>query len=115
MLLEFHCDKSVVEFVTMKRKEPLHENGILKTLLHVAIVGKKSFLQTKSLKSYYDGEIDDVLPELKCELAGEKSEVLYVSEKEVKDLECKHHNCDKNLDVTYISDSDALKDLDSTI
>ena len=113
MEIEFH-EKAVFEFVHVKRKEIKKENGVSKSLLPVAIVGRKKDLDNKSLFSMYDLELDGALPKIVCALSNVRTGVIYISELSVRDVSCKDESCLQCVDVTYVGDEDVLSEFEKS-
>lgn len=101
MSAEFYSVATVVyEFVHVKRKSPIKQNGVLKTLIPIAIVGSKDSMQGKSLSSLYDDTLESSLPIIVRDLSTNNSNVLFVSDSRLVDLN--NDFCDNN--KTYVSD-----------
>ena len=88
----------------------MKENGVLKNIFPVAIVGKPKDLENKALKSLYEANLETALPQILCSLSINCSEVIFISESFVQDVSCKDDTCvsNKSVDITYVCDEQLM-------
>ena len=110
-------ENAVYELIYVKRKEPKKENGVIKTIFPLAVVGQAKDLQNKSLNSLYDCTLEIALPKIICALTVDYSEVMFISESLIKDMSCNEENCEhqsKKIEITYIGNQDLLNEFEKS-
>ena len=103
MALEFFDESLVVEYVHVQRDEVVKENGILKEIIPLAIVGKKESLESKSLESIYLKTMESVLPMIVSNIAEKDAEVLVASEVEILNVYLYKELSKKNVKIMCVS------------
>ena len=114
MAIEFHEEGTSLDYVYARRDVPKKENGIMKTLVPIAVVGRKAHLETKNLQCIYDCNFADALPKIVSSLADADSKVVFLSDSNIIDLD---KNCDlsiKSIETTYVNESDILENFEDS-